>query len=278
MPTIARTPSPAEASKVWTRGFAAAAREAANNENLTQKEAEAMTGMYADNARNYFEATGKRWAKVDTVIESAARYSKAAFEQAAGNNKLSLAEIRTLPADLRDDMLILRGKAPMGDVDASADTVDTATLEAAIAGAGHADLYDYGHYFDLSTFDKANTREDVLREVIAYDVDDSVINDMFSGTETGAAAARRFAASLAEEGAELAYDWDDFGSLTGAQVESRYNAVADAAQALFEGAGVKDVQFDSHFIEEDGDSDYLILMGRKSDDSWVVVSYQNFPF
>src|SRR4051794_21542033 len=111
MPVLAANPTVDKAAKAWTQKFAAAIRDAAGDGRLTPSKAASMTGPYADNAQNYFEKTGKKSASADTVIDSGANYVRAQLAKVAGaNGKLSLTELRALPADLSEDLLMLRGK------------------------------------------------------------------------------------------------------------------------------------------------------------------------
>ena len=40
----------------------------------------------------------------------------------------------------------------------------------------------------------------------------------------------------------------------------------------------KTVELAEHYIAEDGDSEYRLLIAKARDDSWRVLSYQDFPF
>ena len=124
---------------------------------MTRNKAAEMDGMFADNVQNYFLATGRHWIKADDLIASGARYSLAAMEKAAGDdNRLSLVDIRSLPTDLKDDLLVMRGKAPEGAVER--------TLKGAVEAFGHPDISDYGKFATQKDYPAGTSRLDILRD------------------------------------------------------------------------------------------------------------------
>lgn len=274
MPKLASNPTIDKAAQAWTRGFASAVRAAAGDSGrLTPAKAEGMTGPYADNAKNYFDRTGKSWAKADTLIESGARYVRAQAAEVAGSDgRLSLKDIRRLPADLVDDVLILRGKlsppaaAPAG----------LQALKDAVKGTEIGALNDYGKHLGVSTYSAGKSREDVLRDVAGYDdLSDREVNDWFASVKGGRAVAD-FAAAMQDVGADEREN--AVNDAKGADIERRLVAVGTAAQALFKVADFKSLELVEHFIEEDGDIEHRILLARQKDDSWLVLSYADFPF
>lgn len=282
MPKVAlpTTPTVDVAAKAWTKGFAAAVRDAAgDSERLTPKKAAAMTGHYADNARNYFEKTGRTWAAADTVIDSGARYVRAQLDKAAGpDDKLSLAELRSLPDDLSGDLLALRGKAPAAP---TGNAPSLANLVPVIKAANHPELNDYGSSFDVTTYPASATRLDILRDLVGYDdLSEAEVNDWFSSTH-GAQAVKDASSALRELGKDerTQRDEDPTGALSGAAAEALFVAVADKLDAVFAPASkVKSLEYAEHFIAEDGDTEHRALIAQLKDQSWLVVSYQDFPF
>jgi hypothetical protein len=278
-PVLPKTPSPADAAKAWTKGFAAAARKAAGeSERLTPAKAEAMAGPYADNVRNYFERTGKSWANVDTVIASAAEYAQKSTKKAAGgDNKLSLTDMRALPKDMVDDMLALRGKKPVGE---DGGGTSTTSLDAALKAADIPTITDYGKHVGLSTYPKSKSREDILRDVVGYDdLTDAEVSDWFSSTK-GAAAVAGFKDAMVDVGASERENADeDDGETGGKALERIFRDVGKATVERFSPVSqFKSVEYVEHYIQEDGDCEYRVLLAQKKDDSWVVLSYSDFPF
>src|SRR5688500_13294325 len=70
--------SPASFAKTFTRGFAAAIREAAGkDQRLSLNEAGKVAEPYRDNALNYLTATGQKSVGVEKLIASGYRYAHA---------------------------------------------------------------------------------------------------------------------------------------------------------------------------------------------------------
>ncbi len=275
MPTLRTTPTVDKAANAWTRGFAAAVRDAAGDSGrLTPHKAEEMTGPYADNARNYFDHTGKHWANADTVIDSGARYVRANLSTAAGKDgKVSLADIRKLPADLVDDLLILRGRAPTGAGAGAA----LQKLKDAVKGTEIPDINDYGKYIEVSTYPKSKSRADILRDIVGYDdLTDKEVSDWFDSTR-GSAAIADFAGTLRDVGSEERDNADDPD--VGKDIEKRLGNVATAAERAFAPASqYKSLEVLDHGIEEDGDTEHHLLLAHQKDDTWLVLHYSDFPF
>ena len=276
--TLPKNPTVDELSKAWTRSFAAAVREAAgSNGRLTPRKAAAMEAPYADNAKNYFKFTGKKSANADTVIDSGARYVRAKAEEVAGrDHKLSVFEMRQLPADLADDVLALRGVAPKPTEDAGA----LPALKAAVLATDVKGINDYGKYFEVKTFAASQTRDQVINamatnDVVGPDADDQSGLDFTRGSR----APRMFADMICDAGALLAEDYDYAeGGLSKRDVEQLYKAVADRTTAAFSSLKLNHVELIEHSISEDGDIAWKILMGRQADGKWIAVQYQDNPF
>lgn len=118
MTKINRAPTPEKFANEWTKGFAAAVRSEANSrDRLTEAGAKRISerddalAVYGDNAQNFLEKVGQKSVAVDKLIGRGHDYARATAENAAGKDgKLSLLDIRNLPADLQTDALKLRGK------------------------------------------------------------------------------------------------------------------------------------------------------------------------
>lgn len=119
MPRIPKTPSPAAFASTWSADFRAAVQKAAGKDGrLTLSEAKKLAArpdadkLFADNALNYLKATGKQSVSVEVLAKAAHAYAQRAAEVAAGpDKKLSLADGKKLPDDLKEDFFFLRGKA-----------------------------------------------------------------------------------------------------------------------------------------------------------------------
>lgn len=251
-------------------------REAAGDSGrLTAKKAKAMTGPYADNAQNFFEKAGRSWASVDTVIASGRRYVQRETEEAAGSDKkLSAVDIRKLPDDLSGDILALQGKAaPKADKPSV-----TKGLEDAVKAANVEGLNDYGKWFDVQTYPKSKSREDILRTIVGYDdLSDQEVNDWFSSTK-GPAAVKGFAEIMRDVGKEELENREVDEPLNGEAAKALFDGVADSVQKSVVPAKLKGVELLEHSIAEDGDTAHSLLIAKKKDDSWLVVSYSDFPF
>lgn len=118
MPTLTAAPSPATFAKSFTRGFAAAVRDAAGkDERLSTNEATKVAEPFKDNAVNFLARTGQKSVSVEKLISSGYKYAFALAEKAAGpDGRVSLADADKLPADLKTDYLKLRGRLPAVDV------------------------------------------------------------------------------------------------------------------------------------------------------------------
>jgi hypothetical protein len=271
MPVLRSNPTVDKAANAWTRGFAAAVRDAAGDSGrVTPNKAKDMTGAYADNVQNYFQFSGKAWANADTVIDSGANYVRDRMTTAAGaDGKLSLADIQKLPADLVDDVLILRGKLK------PAKPMDTVALKAALKDMEIDRISEYGKSFDLQTYPASKSRIDILKEVIGYDdLTDDEVNDAFDSTKSGATKA--FSDEMKSIGGDERENADTEDE--GKDLEKRFVGAGSAAKAFFDSADFKSVELAEHSISEDGDTEHRVLLGRLKDDSWVVLNYTDFPF
>ncbi len=142
MPRIPTTPNVRTFTETWSTDFKTAVTKAAGKDGrLTMAEAQKLAArpdadkVFADNAINYLKATGKQSVSVEILAASAKAYAQRAAEVAAGpDGKLSLADGAKLPADLKEDFFMLRGKAVPGTtppVSGSALAAAKAALETA---------------------------------------------------------------------------------------------------------------------------------------------------
>ncbi len=122
MARIPNTPSVRVFTETWTADFKEAVKKAAGKDGrLTMSEAKKLAAvpgadkMFADNAVNYLKATGKQSVSVEVLATSARAYAQRAAQVAAGpDGRVSLADGAKLPADLKEDFFLLRGKPVPG--------------------------------------------------------------------------------------------------------------------------------------------------------------------
>lgn len=269
-------PSVARAAEVWTQQYAATLREAAGDSGImTPQKAQDLDGPYADNIRAWFAATGRQRAHVDQMVDSARRYVTPRLERAAqGDGHLSLVDIRRLPEDLIGDFLALRGRPP-------AQGQDVQAIQAAVDAANHRELNDYGKSFDLLTFPKGTTREEVLNRILLDPLTREELAELFTSTRRRQAATA-FAGDLRQIGSdERRYreEEPEAHQLSGRDAERLIHGVVDAVLAqVLPMNKVKSLEYAVHTIAEDGDVERRILLAKRRDDTWIAVSYTDFPF
>jgi hypothetical protein len=106
-------------SETWATDFKEAVKRAAGKDGrLSVSEAQRLAArpdadrVFADNALNYFQSTGKKTVSIDVLAREMKAYARRAAETAAGpDGKVSLADGNTLPADLKEDFFFLRGRS-----------------------------------------------------------------------------------------------------------------------------------------------------------------------
>jgi hypothetical protein len=146
MPRIPNAPSVRTFVETWTSELKEAAKKAAGKDGrLTVSEARRLAAsggperVFADNALDYFKATGKKSVSVEVFAKDMAAFAQRAAELAAGGDKkLSLADGAKLPQNLVEDFFMLRGRpapgsTPVGPTPSALPQVQAA-LEAATAG------------------------------------------------------------------------------------------------------------------------------------------------
>lgn len=134
MALISRSPSARTFAAAWSSEFSKAVKTAAGRDGrLSVSEAKRLERPFADNAANYFEATGKKTVSVAVLGASGAAYAERAARTAAGaDGRLSAADAAKLPADLRADFQYLRGTEPASGGDTL--TALKAKLDPLLAG------------------------------------------------------------------------------------------------------------------------------------------------
>ncbi|MFT3713207.1 MAG: nuclease A inhibitor family protein [Archangium sp.] len=119
MPRIPSAPSPKTFAETWSTDFKEAVKKAAGKDGrLSITEAKKLASrpdadrVFADNALNYFQNTGKKTVSIDVLAREMKAYAQRAAETVAGpDGKVSLADGAKLPDDLKEDFFFLRGKS-----------------------------------------------------------------------------------------------------------------------------------------------------------------------
>lgn len=112
------TPTPAQAAQAYADRFGAVIDSAGGKDGrISRASAERLAergdagALVSDNLVNYLDATGQKSVSANKFKAVVQDYVAATASAAAGaNQKLSLLEIRNLPADLQADLKHLRGK------------------------------------------------------------------------------------------------------------------------------------------------------------------------
>ncbi len=133
-------PGAATFAKAWTRKFAGCARRAAGRDGrLSAAEAARFAdrddacAIYGDNAVNWLLAKGQASVDLEVLIRAGYRYAFATARKAADDDgRLSYQDAGSLPADLRQDYLHLRGA--LGRRTGPSAAIDLAALRAATEG------------------------------------------------------------------------------------------------------------------------------------------------
>lgn len=118
MPVLNRAPRPDEFARAWVDTYGAALREAAGKDGRISRTeasriAERLDGgqRASDNVVNWLEAAGQKSVSVEKFLDVARGYVERMAARAAGaDGRVSLVDAQSLPADLQQDFLALRGR------------------------------------------------------------------------------------------------------------------------------------------------------------------------
>lgn len=118
------TPTPAQVQAGYRKAFDVAIEQIAGKDRrISRSEAAKAAGrpdagkLVSDNILNWLDATGQKSVGATKFMRTVAAYAGRMAERHAGpNQKLSLVEIRNLPADLVADLMHLRGKDSLPSV------------------------------------------------------------------------------------------------------------------------------------------------------------------
>ncbi|MBI4822370.1 MAG: hypothetical protein HY791_39280 [Deltaproteobacteria bacterium] len=118
MARINAAPTPEKFAETWTRAYAATVRGASTDgERITRSQGERLIGgtgiqsLFADNVVGYLDSVDQNSVAIDKLVAAGYSHALEAGKAAAGpNNVLSIREAQSLPTNLRDDFLALRGQ------------------------------------------------------------------------------------------------------------------------------------------------------------------------
>lgn len=261
---VAKISIPAALSKLSTE-YRAVVQEAAGNQILTTKERDKLGSAWARSV------LPKKQMSVDTAMKSYLRpkLEKALFAISADKKSITPADAHKLyAAELRASTEALFGTSP------KLEQLKAATGN---AWAPYMDSMNKGVHF--STHPSSLTLNGVMSKIIGFEYDPT-----FAWEETkGAAAVQAFSKLMHQRGLEeKVYTSENDPALftvTGDQMVARYDALAAAVKAVFQPASAfKSVRQLSHAIQEDGDTRFDVLLAEKKDNSWVTLTWHNFPF
>lgn len=253
------------ATKRMTAAFEAIVDDAAKDATLSREERRDISSSFLKGA------IPDRRISVESAVHDYVepKIRRALF--AVSSNKHTVTErdaSKLRVTELRASLLSLFGGHTSGSLGA---------LKSAIARTEVPQLNDYGKSLSFETF--ANkTFEEVVAAITGYDY--SAENWQ---TVTGRRAAADFARGMVQVGDTVKQGEDEDptnepNALNGQQLKALFDDVAGAVSAALKSGGWKSVRSLSHSIQEDGDTEYQILVAQKKDNSWVTVAYQDFPF
>lgn len=255
-------PIPQAVTKM-TAGFRAVVQEAAGNRILTPAERTEIASRWAKRTLPNRRLSVAR--AVEDYLEP--KIQKALYAVSSDKKTITPADAHKLRvAELRASAESLFGS-----------TSKIAKLQSAVDQLDVPQLTDYGTSVGLDTYPSQSLAQ-VMEAITGYEFDMS-----FSWDEVkGAGALADFARSMRQKGKDekQAIDEDPEGkALSGQEVQDRFNAVAGALFGVFKPVSqFKSIRSLSHSIQEDGDTEYALLLAQKKDDSWLVLLYSNWPF
>lgn len=238
--------------------------KAAGNATLTTKERMKLESNWA------FKAIPKKTISVEKAMDILEPKLAHALEAISSDHK------NITPADANKLFVgELRAKAQqLFGQDAKLDK-----LKGAIAKVDTEPMNEYGKSLGLS-FHGPQTLAQLVEELTGNEYDPSEYPDEWSETK-GSKAPKDFAAYMRSTGSEerQSADEDPEGAIMpGAELEKRFADVAKEIEKTFKAPDFKQIRSMSHSIAEDGDTEYALLLAQKKDNSWIAVTWSNWPF
>ncbi len=238
---------------------------AAGDSKLSRAEQAKLTPF----ARKYIEAA-REPGKAMSVTKATAALKPVvtrAIESIAGSDRtvdeFEVANLRV--PELRTRAAALFAEPPSGDFAAVNKAVDQANVPL---------ITDYGHSFWVSNAPKTSTLKSIVEGITEVDADP--LTDYVSLTE-GRGAIKAFSDVIRQTGQDI-LDSANNDPLVDADLNARLTTLADASEKYFQDAGFQRIVFARHAIAEDGDVEYNMLMGQKTDGTWQTITYSDFPF
>lgn len=261
---VAKISIPSALSKLNSE-YRAIVQKAAGNQVLTPKERDQLESSWARSA------LPKKQMSVDTAMKSylGPKLEKALFAVSSDKKSITPSDAHKLyVTELRASAEALFGVSPK-----------LAQLKAASAKAWAPYLDDMNRGVAFQTFPSSLSLTQVMSEIIGFDYDPT-----FAWDETlGAAAIQSFAELMHERGLDektfISENEPDTTNVTGDQMVARFDALADEVKTAFKPlSAYKAIHQLSHATQEDGDGHFDVLLAQKKDNSWVTLTWHNFPF
>jgi len=151
-----------------------------------------------------------------------------------------------------------------------------AKLKTALDALDVPQLTDYGTSIGCSTF-KAQSFAAVMAEISGYEYEAQQWIE-----SKGTKAVSDFASAMkniGEEEKQHIIENAEPTEVSADDVLARFTKVgAEATKAFKPVSDFKSIRSLSHGIQEDGDTQYELLLAQKKDNSWVAITYSNWPF
>ncbi len=183
MPRITSAPTPKRFAKEWTKEFASAVRSAAGKDGrLSVAEAKKLArqsgapALFADNALNFLAAKGQKSVDVEKLIASGYSYAYALAHKVAGKDgRVSQADAKKLPADLKADFAHLRGLDAMETPKAAAAAKVASSMASAMKDVYYMSESDY----PFTAISAANPEKKPLSGALVFSQFKGAIEELF---------------------------------------------------------------------------------------------------
>lgn len=260
---VAKVSIPTALSKL-TAEYRGIVEKAAGNEILTPKERTKLESAWA------YKAIPRKNISVDKAMDILEPKLAHALAAISSDHK------NITPADA-DKLFVteLRTKAQqLFGADAK-----LAKVKGAIAKLDLEGLHDYGKHLSIG-FHGPQTLAQLVEDITGNEYNPSAYPDDWSETK-GVKAPKDFAAYMRATGAEekaRADEDPETAVLPGPELEKRFGDVAKEVEKAFKASDFKQIRSMSHAIAEDGDTEYALLLAQKKDNSWIAITWSNWPF
>lgn len=197
------------------------------------------------------------------------------------NSKVIYQENKT-PADTNnvpqkpDTVTLSASPGNIKDLKESGEIKGFEELKKAVSAAQIGELTDHNQCFDMLEYPSTATRTSILADITRWDVwnyDIDPFNRYRFDISTSEEAVKKFTGSMRKEGR----DWREYQDKP--ELDKIFLDIANAVEKAFLPVGqFEAVEYASHRIEEDGDSQYDVLLAKTRDGTWRVLEYCSNPF